>query len=290
MIVDIHDDFSLKKIAKSGQCFRVTEQGGGWWRFIATDKAMFMRKLDDAESPDGAEFGAPFGAGEYETTADADTWAQFWKPYFDMDRNYAAIRAECFGKSGFVDEAMRFGAGLRVLNQDAWEMLVTFIISQRKSIPAISSAVAALSEMFGEPIHIDCPEGCKRVGLYSFPTPESLASASDEQLKKCSLGYRVGYVRDAARMVVSGELDLDELAGMQDDDLFCELQRVHGVGKKVANCVCLFGYGRSQMVPVDVWIQRAIDEDCNGCDPFAQYGADAGIMQQYVFYYMTQRK
>jgi N-glycosylase/DNA lyase len=180
---------------------------------------------------------------------------------------------------------MDYGQGLRILNQDPWEMLVTFIISQRKSMPAIASAVEALCKKFGEPVA--SPNGGK---VQSFPSAGALAMASEEDLRGCSLGYRAPYVLDAARRVVSGDLDLALAAHMEDIELFEYLQTVHGVGKKVANCVCLFGFGRTSLVPVDVWIARAIDEHCDGRDPFAQYGADAGIMQQYVFYYMTQTR
>ncbi|WP_165062541.1 DNA-3-methyladenine glycosylase [Adlercreutzia sp. ZJ154] len=277
--VVIQDDFSLAKIARSGQCFRVHEVDAGWWRFIAQDRVLYIRRT---EQPQQYSFEKPYAAGVYEVSVPQKEWDEFWHEYFDMERNYCAIRQTCDGHSEFVDTAMRFGAGLRVLNQDPWEMLVTFIISQRKSIPAISRAVEELSKRFGRPI-------CDTEPLFAFPTSAAIAAASDDDLKACGLGYRVSYVRSAATMVESGELDLAALADFSDEDLFAELQRVHGVGKKVANCVCLFGYGRSQMVPVDVWIERAINDECAGCDPFAQFGANAGIMQQYVFYYMTNR-
>jgi N-glycosylase/DNA lyase len=206
-------------------------------------------------------------------------------PYFDLNRSYADVRDRGRGKSGFVDASMDFGQGLRILQQDPWEMLVTFIISQRKSMPAIATSVEALCEKFGEPIAL--PGGEEAV---AFPTAEALVATTDDDLRACSLGYRAPYVADAARRVVDGDLDLDAAAAMGDVELFEYLQTVHGVGKKVANCVCLFGFGRTSLVPVDVWIARAIDERCDGCDPFAQYGADAGIMQQYVFYYMTQTR
>lgn len=267
--VKITDDFDIDKIAHSGQCFRVKQLDNRVWRFIADNKILLMRSL---------------GKGVYEVSADVKEWNGFWYDYFDLDRNYSVIRSAAKGRSAFVDEALEFGKGLRVLRQDPWEMLVTFIISQRKSIPAITSAVEALCEAFGEPIRT-------RLGmLYAFPLPEVLAAARDEDLAVCGLGYRLPYVRSAAEMVSSGELDLLNMSDLEDEKLFAELQRVHGVGKKVANCVCLFGYSRASMVPVDVWIARAIDEECGGVDPFADFGDDAGIIQQYVFYYMTNRK
>lgn len=271
----IDDDFDLSKIAWSGQCFRTRAIDDiGTYRFIAGDKALELRQLQST---------GECGAGEYEVSCDTEEWDGFWYVYFDLARSYRAIREETCGKSEFIDRCINSGKGLRVLNQQPWEMLITFIISQRKSMPAIASAVDALCKHFGKQIP-------GSGGEYAFPTPKVLAEASEEELKACSLGYRVPYVRDAAQMVESGELQLQELASLDDDALFDELQRVHGVGKKVANCVCLFGYGRCSAVPVDVWIERAINEDCAGVDPFAQFGSDAGIIQQYVFYYMTHRK
>lgn len=186
-------------------------------------------------------------------------------------------------KDAFVQDAMECGRGLRVLHQDPWEMLVTFIISQRKNIPAISKAVELLAQKYGHVIPGE-PEAVK-----SFPTPEELYRASETELRECGLGYRAAYVRDAARKVFSGELDLNVAAAYEDEKLFQELMKVHGVGKKVADCVCLFGYGRSSRAPVDVWIARAIQEECGGRNPFPAYGEDAGIIQQYIFYYEKHR-
>lgn len=102
---------------------------------------------------------------------------------------------------------------------------------------------------------------------------------------ECSLGYRTKYVLDALHQVLAGSLDLDSVSAYSDEDLLSKLQNVHGVGKKVANCVSLFGYGRTGCVPVDVWISRAIEKECKGEDPFHLFGENAGIIQQYVFYY-----
>lgn len=274
----IDDDFDLAKISWSGQCFRArTIDDAGAYRFIAGNELVDLRQVRST---------GEYGAGEYKVSCSAAEWEGFWHHYFDLDRNYRAIRESAYGRNEFIDRCIDCGAGLRVLNQQPWEMLVTFIISQRKSMPAIASAVEALCTRFGETIGED-ESGAP---IFAFPTPEALATAAEGDLKACSLGYRVPYVRSAAEMVASGEMQLEALAALSDEELFEELQRVHGVGKKVANCVCLFGYGRCSMVPVDVWIERAINEDCEGVDPFAQFGENAGIIQQYVFYYMTHRK
>ena len=163
-------------------------------------------------------------------------------------------------------------------------MLLTFILSQRKSIPAIASGVEALAARWGAPLRTE------REALFTFPTPEALASATEEELRACALGYRAPYILDAVGQVGGGALDLAALGQLEDEALFRALQAVRGVGKKVAECVCLFGYGRLRRVPVDVWIDRAIREKCGGCEPFSLYEADAGVIQQYVFYAMRREQ
>ena len=158
-------------------------------------------------------------------------------------------------------------------------MLVSFIISQRKSIPAISKSVEMLAEKFGHPIDTS------RETVFTFPTPEELERASSDELKECGLGYRTRYVLDAIHKIANGMLDMENLSGYSDIHLLEALQQVDGVGKKVANCVALFGYGRSACVPIDVGISRAIKDGCGGESPFPLFGDKAGIIQQYVFYY-----
>lgn len=158
-------------------------------------------------------------------------------------------------------------------------MLITFILSQRKSIPAIRTGVELLAERFGQVVDT----GTERVSL--FPSPAQLAAAAESDLRDCGLGYRTRYIQHAAQAVASGALDLKSLALLPDETLLAKLMEMDGVGKKVANCVALFGYGRTALAPIDVWIARLIQEDFDGQDPFPQYGAEAGILQQYFFYY-----
>lgn len=267
--IEIQDDFDLEKTASCGQCFRAKSLGNGLFRFVSRDYVIYMKDM---------------GNHQFLVSCTDDEWEKIWTRYFDLDRSYESLYYEEREKHDFVRKAMDCGRGIRILRQDPWEMLVTFIISQRKSIPAISKSVEALSEKYGHPIKTD------HEIIYSFPTPEEMAHASIEELQKCGLGYRVPYIYDAVKKVASGSLDLAALADFNDADLFQELLTVQGVGKKVANCICLFGYGRIARVPVDVWIARAVDEDCCGEDPFPLFESNAGIIQQYVFYYMKTRQ
>ncbi|MCR4604812.1 MAG: DNA-3-methyladenine glycosylase 2 family protein [Eubacterium sp.] len=266
MVKKITDDFDLEKIMLSGQAFRITKMSNGVYRFVTGQDVMYIKKVDEKT---------------YDISCSEEKWQDTWAPYFDLGRNYASIRREAKGKSEFVDAAMEYGKGIRVLKQDPFETLISFIISQRKSIPAISSSVEKISEKYGK----KTPDG---VSL--FPTPEALSAVPLDDLSSCGLGYRTTYVSDAAKAVVSGEIDLEKLYDLSDEELFENLMRLRGVGKKVANCVCLFAYARISMVPIDVWIERAIREECAGVSPFELYGEEAGIIQQYIFFYERGKK
>lgn len=262
--VYIEDDLNLDKIIDSGQCFRPARRSDGWYRFLAGQRLLYLR---------------PERENEYIIRCPEGEWENFWQDYFDFDRNYSALREKLRGQSTFLDKALDYGKGIRVLRQDPWEMLVTFIISQRKSIPAIRTAVNLLSERYGTPVEADGEV------VHLFPTPDQLNQASEDDLAACGLGYRTRYIKKVAELAASGQLDMEALRQLPDEELYQKLLTLDGVGKKVANCVCLFGYSRTGMVPVDVWIARLIEEEFGGVDPFPQYGAEAGIAQQYLFYY-----
>ena len=225
--VNIQDDFDLDKILESGQCFRPRKLADGRCRFVSGKALLYL---------------TPLGCRQYDAAwygADWDVWAG----YFDLGRSYAALRQSLAGQSAYLDAALAFGQGIRVLRQDPWEMLITFIISQRKSIPAIRTAVEQLARCCGEPL---CAEGDE---VFLFPTPEQLCGLTEAQLTGCGLGYRTRYIQHAAAQAAARTLDLDALAVLPDNALFSRLLTLDGVGKKVANCVCLFGYGRTAMAP-----------------------------------------
>lgn len=262
--IQIEDDFDLDKILDSGQCFRPCRVQSGEYRFITGSQLLYLR---------------PLGEGEYQAKCAPGEWERTWRPYFDLERSYGSLRRRWAGQAGFAQQALDYGQGIRVLQQDPWEILITFILSQRKSIPAIRTGVELLAERFGQVVDT----GTERVSL--FPSPAQLAAAAESDLRDCGLGYRTQYIQHAAQAVASGALDLKSLALLPDETLLAKLMEMDGVGKKVANCVALFGYGRTALAPIDVWIARLIQEDFDGQDPFPQYGAEAGILQQYFFYY-----
>lgn len=262
--ITIQDDFDLDKIAFCGQCFRAKKFDDGMFRFIKGEEVLYIKRE---------------GQENFLISCDKEKWDFIWHPYFDLSRNYKSLRTKEDYREGFLAKAIDCGRGLRILRQDKWEMLITFIISQRKSIPAIAGSVEKLCEKYGKIIKTEYET------LYSFPDSKALAGAYKEDLSKCSLGYRTDYIMDAAKKVDSGEIDLTAIEKCSDEELFETLLTIRGVGKKVANCVLLFGYSRTARAPVDVWISRAIETEFQGVNPFSNYGDDAGIIQQYIFYY-----
>lgn len=270
MKITINDDFDLNKIIGSGQCFRPCMICGSskTYRFIYGIHVLYITKEDK---------------NTYDVSCTKDEWNKIWKTYFDLNRNYKDIRESIPSDDAYMSESADDGQGIRILRQDKWEMLISFIISQRKSIPAIRSCIEKLCLKYGTKISTGKEE------IFLFPTPKQMIDAKENDLAECGLGYRVNYILDAVRKVYYKDIDLEKIDNLSDDDLFNELTLIRGVGKKVANCIMLFAYSRIGRAPVDVWIARVIDEYYGGNDPFAAYGQNAGIMQQYIFYHIQNR-
>lgn len=271
MEIKISDDFDLKKIVDSGQCFRPKEIKAGLFRFIVGENILHISKRDEQI---------------FEIDCSAQDWENVWKNYFDLGTNYADIRRDIRNFSAgkpyekILYDATEYGKGIRILRQAPFETLISFIISQRKNIPSIRSSVEKICERFGQ-----------RVGnVYLFPRVEEMADATIDDLTGLGLAYRKDYVKEAVEKVSSGAIDFKELETFSDKDLTEELKIINGVGDKIANCVALFAYHRVDRVPVDVWIRRAIDEDFNGENIFSKFGKNAGILQQYIFYHKRNKK
>ena len=231
MTVTIPDDFDLQKIAASGQGVPHCANAAGLAVF-GRDKLLYLQ---------------PGSGDTYTASCTPEEWQGFWHRYFDLNRNYAAIRAAVPKQDAYLCAAARARAGIRILRQDAWEMLVTFIISQRKNIPAIQACVETLCTR--------CAAAAAGRGMCCMRSQRRRRSPRQEQaLRDCALGYRAPYVLAAAQAVAAGALDLAALENLPDARLLEALMQQHGVGIKVANCVALFAYGRMECAPVDVWI------------------------------------
>ena len=188
-----------------------------------------------------------------------------------------AERSAC---GNYLKSSVDFSKGIRILRQEPFETLVSFIISQRKTIPAIRKSVELICEQFGRIIKTDFEDS-----IHLFPTPEQLSKATMLHLSNCALGYRGAYVRDAIEKVVERIVRLDGFRKTPDGDMLAELQQIKGVGIKIASCVALYAYHRLNIAPIDVWIKRAIQDDFKGVNIFAEFERHAGVLQQYIFYY-----
>ena len=262
----------MKKIAESGQIFRFNVYDDEY-SLVAGDKLLFIKEDDDG----------------YILSCSKSEFEEFWTDYFDLRLDYSDFEKNIPADDLFLINAAEYSYGIRILNQDKWEMLISFIISQRKSIPAIKSSIEKLARTYGKKIDMQVPDFIKNIDknseFFAFPTPKALADASLDDLNACSLGYRSPYIEASAKAVYRGDIDLEALSKLDDNELLAALMSLKGVGIKVANCVALFGYHRIAAFPIDVWIKRMIDEHYDGEFPLKLYDGYAGVIQQYIFYY-----
>lgn len=261
MAVNIRtQNFDLKQIAESGQCFRMKMEDDSHARVIAGDRLLSISHKGD---------------GGFELSCTEEEYHNFWYEYFDLGCDYGDFIDAIDPADSFLNRAAASGSGIRILRQEPFETLISFIISQRKSIPAIRTSVEKLCISCGRKIADD---------IFAFPEPADLAGLSEDELKECALGYRVPYVREAARRIACGEKDLEAMRELTDDALYEELVSFKGVGRKVANCVMLFAYHRIGAFPEDVWIKRIEDDHYGGRFPVERYEGFAGVLQQYMFF------
>ncbi len=218
-----------------------------------------------------------------------DDFAEKWERYFALDLDYALIDREILSgcSSPRLAEAVAAGNGIRVLRQDPWEALCSFIISQNNNIPRIRSLVARLCEEAGDEVDTSrmrnhgAPEKA-----FSFPSVEKVAAVGEERLKRMHMGFRAGYIASASASVAAGRPSLEEVANAPStQEASALLQSLRGVGPKVAACTLLFGFSRLDAFPVDVWIKRVIVKYFPGCFSPDMLGRYAGIAQQYLFWY-----
>lgn len=262
-------NFNIQQIADSGQCFRMNKIEDNKYSLIAYNEYIELTQIDNQT---------------IDITCTEEEYEQIWKEYFDLDYNYNEVVDNLVnGEDEFLKNAAEFGYGMRILKQEPFEALISFIISQNKNIPAIKSSVEKLCYKYGT--HKKS-ETCNGIEFYTFPTPESLANANREDLRKTGIGYRDEYIRRTTQSIHNGEIDLLSLRTMFHTEALENLTKLHGVGIKVANCVSLYGLHHIDAFPIDVWIQRILKEVYNDAFDLNLYDGYAGIVQQYMFYYM----
>ena len=263
-ILHISDDFDMDRIAESGQCFRWEKTDPDTYRIIAGRACLYMKAL---------------GEGRYAPDCGREIFESFWQDYFDLGENYGKVRSMIDPeKDPFLFRAAEAEKGIRILRQDPWEMLITFIISQNRSIPAIRRSVELLAKSCGEKMTDQ-----RGRSYFAFPDPEAVASLPEGELKACRLGYRCRYVKAAAEAVLKGEVDLPTLAGEDEKRTLEALTGILGVGVKVASCVSLFGLHHTDAFPVDVWMKRILEDHYPEGYPFERYSPWNGVFQQYMF-------
>jgi len=201
----------------------------------------------------------------------------FWSHYFDLEQDYSSIKRELSEISPIMEKACQYSPGIRILNQDPWEILVSFILSQYNNISRIKQMVENLCKLTNPKTLL-------------FPTPKQILEISNKDFQSLKFGFRDKYVLDGALQIYSGKINLEEIKTMEIKEATKELMKIKGIGKKVSSCILLFGFHRLESFPIDVWIKRAMDNWFDGKDGEALFGPFAGIAQQYLFNYIRNLK
>ena len=255
-------EIDLAQTLDCGQAFRWEEQDGKW-------QGVAFGKFLELEIKDSVII-------LYNTTE--EDFNNIWCDYFDLERDYGKIITE-ISTNEILKTASDYGKGIRVLNQEPWETLCSFIISQNNNIKRIKGIIARLCENFGEDMG----------GYYSFPTAQKIASLTLEDLSVLRSGFRAKYILDAATKVANGEVNLEILKELSVEEARNELMKIKGVGPKVADCALLFSHRHISAFPKDVWIKRAMEVLFGGELP-KEAEKYAGIVQQYIFFYARETK
>lgn len=291
-------NFDIKQILECGQCFRWDKINDTNYIIVA-----YGRVIEVLQEGDKATI---YNSNE-------EDFNNIWINYFDLERDYDEIKTE-LAKDEILQKSVDFGYGIRILNQDPFEMLISFIISARNSIPSIKKTVKKICEAWGERIEY------KGVEYYTFPTPKAIKEATLEDIQGTGASFRSKYIVDTIKKVNEAievkedmennpdkyserpeilDFDLEYIKSLNDDECHVALQKFMGVGAKVADCIMLFSMAKHSAFPVDVWIKRAMiyfyvapDVSLNKMRVFARdkFGAYSGMAQQYLFYYARENK
>ncbi len=278
LIIEGLRDFDIEEILECGQCFHFTKLSDKKYELMAYGKYLMVAQQGDVLTL-------------YNTSE--EEYHSIWKKYFDIETDYNKIKQDILAIDLRLNDAIEAKPGIRILKQDFFETLISFIISQNKQIPHIKQIVHLISERYGNKIELSDGRS-----VYAFPTVEQLSAVSEEELRECKVGFRAPYIKCAVEMVASGEISKDKLLSMDVSEARQTLMTIKGVGEKVANCVLLFGLGFADTFPVDVWMKRIMEymyfdgpQDKKVIEAYAmeKYGALAGYAQQYLFFYGREK-
>ncbi len=269
VILSEYTSFDIEQTLECGQCFRFTKLGEKEYVIIALGKVLHIKQQGNL-----TEF-YPCSLQEFET---------IWLHYFDLTTDYDHIK-NILSADPVLEKAIAYGSGIRILNQDIWECLMSFMVSQNMTIARIKQIVKTIAERYGDPIG----------DYYAFPTVQQLKRVTEAELLDCKAGFRAKYLKEAIYKVSSNIIKLDTFEQKPTLEIKKELMAIFGVGEKVADCVLLFSCQRGEAFPIDVWIKRVVQDayfegkeiNLRELRQFARdkYGEHAGIAQQYLFYF-----
>ena len=275
-ILENFKSFEPKHIFECGQCFRWNIEQDGSYTGVFGNNVLNVKKDGDKIIFKGLT---------------EQNIIKVCTEYFDLDTNYDLIKNELSNIDDFLKTSIEYGEGIRILKQDLWETIISFIISANNNIPRIKGIIERISQKYGNQIEWN---GSK---YYTFPTVKQLSKASVEELRELGLGFRDKRVHDTTQIFMKNEMTLEEFENEKDLELLKEkLLTLPGVGGKVADCILLFSLGKIEAFPVDTWIKKVMNElyvDSTNITKINQYatqrfGEYAGIAQQYLFYYKRE--
>jgi N-glycosylase/DNA lyase len=282
VIIENVKNFELPHIFDCGQCFRWNRQSDKNYIGVAFGKVIEVEKK---------------GSDVIIYNTDEKEFNEIWLDYFDLRRDYSAIK-ETLRKDELLRQAVEFGHGIRILQQEPFELVISFIISANNRIPMIKRAIDNISKRWGKELEY------KGKTYYAFPTPQQLAKASMAEIEECGVGFRAKYIADTVEKINNSlcgeykkEYDLDFIKAQTDDGCHEALQVFNGVGPKVADCIMLFSMNKYSSFPVDVWVKRAMqhfylapDVSLKKIRDFGRdkFGELSGFAQQYLFYYARE--
>lgn len=270
-------DFSLKYTLESGQSFRWNRIGDAYYGVVEGR----ILKI----SQQGSTLSV-----ESSTNEDETTFVPYLRRYLDLERDVPKLLAEV-NKDAYIHRTIQKLWGMHILNQELWETIASFILSQNNNVPRIRGIIRRLSERYGKKLRIG------EYVDYSFPSPHALATTTEAELLTCGTGYRASYLQDTARAVISGDLSLASLKQLPYLEAKQKLMDRKGIGEKVADCICLFSLGHLTALPIDVWIKRIFETlylrrraTHREIREFAYnyFGDGVGYAQQYLFHYVHE--
>lgn len=281
-ILKNQDSFNLEHIFECGQCFRWNKQDDGSYIGVIDSSVIKVKKENEQIIFTGKSIKGNF--------------KENIKRYFDLDTNYNEYKTKLSEVDNYLKESINFGEGIRILKQDLWECIISFIISANNNIPRIKKIIEKLSLNYGEKIEFEGKD------YYTFPTPKSLAKASVEDLRSLGLGFRDKRIYNTTKMILEKQIDLEKIKNMETtNEMREELLKLDGVGPKVADCILLFSLKRVDVFPIDVWVRRVMndlyihneDEEKVNKKELQKLAEEkflglSGIAQQYLFYWKRE--